>query len=287
MPVLCVSFVLYKTPVDEVARAIDQVRVSVPHARIVLVDNSPLPNPLPAHHRNTVTLIRPERNIGYGAGHNLAFSLSAADRYHAVLNTDLVYGDDVLPALIAFMDAHVEVGLSMPRVTYPDGSVQHLCRLLPHPLDVFGRGFFPGTRWTDARNDRYEFRDWSYAEIADFPFLSGCFMLLRRCVLAEIGGFDERYFMYGEDADLSRRIARKHRTVFVPLVTVQHEYRSQAGGFRRLVSKVVNLSRYFNKWGWWIDRERDALNAKAVLAIYPLQQRGSVSASLNSKIGQF
>lgn len=260
---LTVSFVLYNTPVEEVARAIGQVRTSVPDARIVLIDNSPDANPVPAL-CNEVVLIRPERNLGYGSGHNLAFPLSASDHYHAVLNTDLIYDRDVFPALIAFMDAHPDVGLSMPRVTYPDGSIQHLCRLLPHPLDVFGRGFMAGTRWTEARNDRYEFRKWSYAVPAEFPFLSGCFMMLRRSVLEEVGGFDERFFMYAEDADLSRRIARRHRTMFVPLATVQHEYRSQAGGYRRLVSKVVNLTRYFNKWGWWIDRERDALNEKAM-----------------------
>lgn len=264
---LTVSFVLYDTPAAEVARAIDQVRASAPEARIVLVDNSPQPNPVPPTHRDCVTLIRPGRNMGYGAGHNLAFPLSAADRYHAVLNTDLTYGDDVFPALIAFMDAHPDVGLTMPRVCYPDGSIQHLCRLLPHPLDVFGRGFLAGSRWTKARNDRYEFRDWSYANVAEFPFLSGCFMMLRRSVLAEVGGFDERFFMYGEDADLSRRITQRHRTMYVPFTMVQHEYRSQGGGYRRLISKIVNLSRYFNKWGWWFDGEREALNAKTVAAI--------------------
>ncbi len=264
---LTVSFVLHATPADEVARAIDQVHASMPDARVVLVDNSPELNPLPAGYGDRATLIRPSRNLGYGAGHNLAFPLSAGDRYHAVLNTDLVYGPEVFPALIAFMDGHHDVGLAMPRVVYPDGSIQHLCRLLPHPLDVFGRGFLPGTRWTRTRNDRYEFRNWNYNEAAEFPFLSGCFMMLRRSVIDEVGGFDERFFMYGEDADLSRRITRAHRTMFVPVASVQHEYRSQRGGYRRLASKVINLSRYFNKWGWWFDRERDALNRKSVAAI--------------------
>lgn len=264
---LTVSFVLYDTPVEEVARAIEQVRASAPDARIVLVDNSPEPNPVPPTHGGDVTLIRSGRNLGYGAGHNLAFLLSATDRYHAVLNTDLAYAGDVFPALIEFMDSHPDVGLCMPRVVYPDGSIQHLCRLLPHPLDVFGRGFLAGSRWTRARNDRYEFRNWSYDRVADFPFLSGCFMMLRRSVLDKVGGFDDRFFMYGEDVDLSRRIARRHRTSFVPTATVRHEYRSQAGGYRRMITKVVNLSRYFNKWGWLVDRERDRLNRRAAALV--------------------
>ena len=267
MAELTVSFVLYKTPVDEVMRAIDQVRASAPDAVIVLVDNSPEPVRLPVASIAGVSLIRSSQNLGYGAGHNRAFKVSEGGRYHAVLNTDLVYGSDVFPRLLAFMDANAEVGLSMPRVTYPDGSIQYLCRLLPHPLDIFGRGFFPHTRWTKARNDRYEFRHWTYDRVAQFPFLSGCFMMLRRSVLDEVGTFDERFFMYGEDVDLSRRIHQKHKTMFVPLTTVQHEYRSQAGGYRRKISKIINLTRYFNKWGWWLDANRNYINKKTIAEI--------------------
>lgn len=264
---LTVSFVIYNTPVREVERAVDQVRAGAPDAQIVMVDNSPVPNPLPPLLADAVAVIRPGRNLGYGSGHNLAFPLSTGDRYHAVLNTDLRYGADVFPALLAFMEAHSDVGLVMPRVVYPDGTIQHLCRLLPHPLDVFGRGFLPGSAWTRMRNNRYEFRDWHYAEPAEFPFLSGCFMMLRRSAIDAVGGFDERFFMYGEDADLSRRIGQRFRTMYAPVATVEHEYRSQGGGYRRQVSKVVNLSRYFNKWGWWIDRERDALNNRAIAEV--------------------
>ena len=92
-------------------------------------------------------------------------------------------------------------------------------------------------------------------------------MMIRRSVLDDVGTFDERFFMYGEDADLSRRIHQQYRTMFVPLATVQHEYRSQAGGYRRMISKIVNLSRYFNKWGWWFDTNRDVLNNKTKAAM--------------------
>lgn len=261
---LTASFVLFRTPVDEIARAVAQVLNSVPDARILLVDNSPEANELPPLDCERVTTIRPGANIGYGSGHNLAFAQSADSDYHAALNTDLTYGPEVLPALLQFMDTRPDVGLTMPRVCYPDGSIQHLCRLLPHPLDIFGRGFLAGTRWVERRNDAYEFRKWDYANEKEFPFLSGCFMMLRRSVITEIGGFDERFFMYGEDVDLSRRINQRHRTIFFPHVTVLHEYRSQRGGFRRTMTKIINLSRYFNKWGWLNDRERDLINARTI-----------------------
>lgn len=249
---------------DEIARAVAQVRDSVVDAKILLVDNSPEANALPKFDSHQVKVIRSGSNIGYGSAHNIAFAESEKSKYHAALNTDLTYGIEVLPKLIKFMDERADVGLVMPRVCYPDGSIQHLCRLLPHPLDVLGRGFMAGTRWVEKRNNVYEFRDWDYASEKEFPFLSGCFMMLRRSVIAEIGGFDERFFMYGEDVDLSRRINQRYGTIFFPHVTVMHEYRSQSGGYRQAISKIVNLSRYFNKWGWINDKERDLVNARTI-----------------------
>jgi GT2 family glycosyltransferase len=264
MPRLTVSFVLFRTPADEVARAVSQVHRSIPDVRVILVDNSPGMNELPLLDSERVITIRPGSNVGYGSAHNLAFAQSLDSDYHAALNTDLTYGPEVFPALLEFMDSHPEVGLVMPRVCYPDGSIQHLCRLLPHPLDVFGRGFLSGTRWVEKRNDAYEFRKWDYGTKKEFPFLSGCFMMLRRSVITDVGGFDERFFMYGEDVDLSRRINQQHRTMFFPHVSVMHEYRSQRVGARRTLTKTVNLARYFNKWGWFRDPERDLINYRTI-----------------------
>ena len=268
VPRMTVSFVLFNTPAEEVARAVLQVRRSPVAAEIILVDNSPVPLPPVEGDPSAVRQVHSGGNLGYGGGHNIAIRMAdQRTNYHLALNTDVAYGPEALPALIAFMDAHCDVGLSMPRVVYPDGRIQHLCRLLPHPLDVFGRGFAGASRWTQQRNVRYENRDWSYDRQADFPFLSGCFMVMRRSVLVEVGGFDERFFMYGEDADLSRRIHGVARTSFAPVATAVHDYRSQAGGWRRTAYKVANLSRYFNKWGWLRDPERERINAATRAAL--------------------
>lgn len=264
---LAVSFVLYRTPEEEIARAIAQVRASVPDARVILVDNSPEPLPVPAVDGDAVMLLHAGANLGYGSGHNRAFALTGNASYHAVLNTDLVYGPEVLPALMRYMDANADVGLTMPRICYPDGSIQHLCRLLPHPLDIFGRGFLGNSRWTKRRNERYEFRSWSYDQAAQFPFLSGCFMMLRREALDAVGGFDERFFMYGEDVDLSRRINAAWRTMYVPTAQVAHEYRSAGAGLRRHPIKIRNMIRYFNKWGWFRDYDRDRRNLATIAAL--------------------
>ena len=93
------------------------------------------------------------------------------------------------------------------------------------------------------------------------PYLSGCFMLLRQSILHEVGGFDERFFMYGEDIDLSRRMAQKSDNMFFPDVSVTHAYGAASyKSLKMLYIHAMNVSRYFNKWGWLADRERDAMN---------------------------
>lgn len=264
-----VSFVLFGTATEEVDRAIAQVAASRCSTFVILVDNSLPPLPLPEYDPAKVLLIRTGANLGYGRGHNRAIQWAAGkSRYHIVMNTDLTYGDGVIDGLVDFMDSHPEVGLSMPKVRYPDGRIQRLCRLLPSPVDLIGRRFFGWTIWAKRRNTLYEFHDWKYDHVASFPFLSGCFMMMRSSVLHAVGGFDERYFLYAEDLDLSRRMHACSETLFVPDVEVVHEYRSEGGrGIRRLLYGVRSLSQYFGKWGWFFDSERDEINKRTISAL--------------------
>jgi GT2 family glycosyltransferase len=267
---LTVSFVLYRTPVEEVARAVDQVLCEREiDSRIVIVDNSEPPLVLPAFDPDRVTVIATGSNLGYGRAHNIALNRCGSDApYHVVMNTDIAYEPGTLSAMIAFMRTHPQAGLAMPRVTYPDGSLQTLCRLLPTPMDLIARRFLHWTNWGKAREHRYELRDWGYDAVASIPFLSGCFMVLDTAVLARVGGFDERYFLYGEDTDLSRRLHAASDALFNPDVTIVHDYAGRANfSFRRLLTLVINLSRYFNKWGWLIDRDRDRVNLLTLAAL--------------------
>lgn len=259
---VCVSFVLFNNDRDEIERAIVQVLSSPLAVHVVIIDNSVPHLELNFARRPGVTVITTGANLGYGRGHNIALAASRGRcRYNLVMNTDLQMEIEVLPGMVAFMDSHSDTGLTMPKVRYPDGSLQRLCRLLPVPIDLLGRRFFAGTRWARARNKKYEFHDWDYNTVAEFPFLSGCFMLMRRSVLDKVGYFDERYFLYAEDLDLSRRIHATTRTLYVPMQSVVHEYRSQARpSLRRLRYAAVSLTRYFTKWGWIHDPVRDQVN---------------------------
>lgn len=264
--ILSVSFVLYHTPTEEIRRALALARASQVWPSIFLVDNSVPAIDLAAADIDLtgVEVIAMGWNAGYGRGHNAAIRRSQA-RYHAVLNTDIDFTTDVFAPLVRFMDARPSAGLAAPRVTYPDGRLQHLCRLLPTPTDILARALFGNSAWAGRRNRRYEVQDWSYDRVAQFPFLSGCFMFMRRSVLERVGGFDERFFMYTEDIDLTRRIRAHAETLFMPDVTIVHDYRSRTGfSWRRQRVRLVNFARYFGKWGWFFDRDRARINQQTL-----------------------
>ena len=148
-------------------------------------------------------------NLGYGKAHNVALRESAYEEtdFHLVMNSDIRVKAEDIDAMHDFMQAHTEVGHLMPRVVGPDGQQQYLAKRLPTPLDVFGRRFLPA-RWMAKRNYKYELRDKDLERPVNAPYLSGCFMFLRTKSAVESGLFDERYFMYPEDIDLTRSIHR-------------------------------------------------------------------------------
>jgi GT2 family glycosyltransferase len=268
------SVVAFHTPREEIERlAVTLARVPAQIA-LTIVDNSienarALPAVLDLPSSLPVNVLRPGQNLGYGRAHNLAIEQSTGRcRYHLVLNSDILFEPEVITELMAFMDDRPTAGLAMPMVRYPDGRVQHLCRLLPDPVVLIGRRFFGRMAWTQMRNRQYELHDWTYDQVASFPFLSGCFMFMRRTVLDRVVGFDPRYFLYAEDLDLSRRIHAVAETLFYPNVEIVHEYRSLTRrSLRQWIYGITSLSQYFSKWGWFVDRDRDMINAKTVAAL--------------------
>jgi GT2 family glycosyltransferase len=98
------------------------------------------------------------------------------------------------------------------------------------------------------------------------PVLSGCFTLLNLKAIQEVGLYDDKYFMYFEDWDLSRRMHKKYKTLYYPKVSVYHEYESGANKNARLfIIFIKSAVTYFNKWGWFFDKDRSEVN-KATLA---------------------
>lgn len=235
--------------------------------KIYLLDNSGkkgTPPSLPSREdtKGKLRYMAMPANLGYGRAHNIALRESAYYRteLHLVMNSDIQVKAEDIDAMHDWMLDHPEVGQLMPRVVNPDGTQQYLAKRLPSPLDVFGRRFLPA--WLMARrNKRYELRDLDLTRPVNAPYLSGCFMLLRTEAAVEAGLFDERYFMYPEDIDLTRTIHRNWLTLYYPQWTITHAHaRSSYNNKHILWIHIRNMCRYFNKWGWLFDRERRRFN---------------------------
>lgn len=235
---------------------------------LYVVDNSlePLQHELLQHDR--VKYLFAGRNLGFGAAHNLALQQFAFDSdFHLLLNPDISFDSDVLVFLAKRMTEDMGIGALMPRIVYPNGKHQRLHKLLPSPIDLIFRRFIPIASLRERINKRYELHSLQQDRPSDIPSLSGCFLLMRTSVLKQIGGFDERYFMYLEDVDLVRRIGDVARTVYEPSVVVVHAYAK--GSYRNKTLLGYHLRSalaYFNKWGWFYDPIRHRRN-KAVLAL--------------------
>jgi GT2 family glycosyltransferase len=284
MSISC-SVVSYHNPPEQIADVLRSV-AATPGIAITLIDNSRDDSLAAVAHQYGAHYVHRPDNPGFGAAHNLAIAdaLASGADYHMVVNPDVSFGPDVIPAMQAYMDMHPDIGLLMPDIRYPDGSRQHLCKLLPHPADLFVRRFLPSLYRLSGRLDAYEMRGSGYDRVMDVPALSGCFMFLRTSVLGKTGGFDERYFMYLEDVDLSRRIGRMARTVFYPVVSITHAY--QKGSYKSsvlLTRHIRSAVRYFNKWGWFFDAERGAMNRAALRALEQSQPIAAQAPSLDNR----
>ena len=166
----------------------------------------------------------------------------------------------------------------MPKVMYPDGDLQYTCRMLPTPLDLFAKRFLPPSL-TKKRMERYLLASHNHDMPINCPYLLGSFLLFRNKALRECGLFDERFFMYPEDIDITRRIHEKWKTVYWPGVSIIHEHAAASRKSRRMLwIHISNMIKYFNKWGWFFDKKRRRFNSRLLKNISYLPPSGRPSA---------
>lgn len=269
---LNISIVLYHPKWEEEVLPLVRELLRVKNLRkIYLLDNSedkyenvPLKSEELDHSSkpNKVRYMFMGANLGYGRAHNIALRESAYYKtdFHLVLNSDVRVKAEDIDAMHDWMIMNPQVGLLMPRVVHPDGTQQYLAKRLPTPLDVFGRRFLPS--WLMARrNKRFELRDLDLNRPVNAPYLSGCFMFLRTKAAVEAGLFDEQFFMYPEDIDLTRTIHRNYLTLYYPEWTIVHAHAQASYKNKHMLQiHIQNMCLYFNKFGWIFDRERQQFN---------------------------
>ena len=267
---LNISFVLYNNQKAEILSLLNQIQESDVINRIFLIDNSPTPilsqEELKAYSLS-VEYVFNNKNLGYGKAHNIALRRSVTEgvSFHLVANSDIKFDADGLWKMVKYMKLNPDVGILVPKVYYPDGDVQYLCKLLPTPFDLFRRRFMPHYKNKSKDIERFEMLASNYDHTMNVPFISGCFMMLSIDAVRNVGYFDERYFMYAEDIDYSRRMHHCYKTLFWPEVNIVHNHTAASyHDWHILLIHIISVCKYFNKWGWIFDSERKKVNQIAI-----------------------
>lgn len=260
------SIVTYHNDHDELKKAMDSFLNTELEVKLYISDNSSNNDIKELCSDKRIEYIYNNSNPGFGSGHNIAIrrAINDGSDYHLVLNPDIYFDKGVIENIYNFMSGNSTIGLLMPKVIYPDGEMQYLCKLLPTPLDWFIRRILPLRFIKNQIDYIFEMRFTDYNRIMEVPFLSGCFMFFNLKALKEIGLFDENIFMYCEDIDITRRVfASQYKSIYYPYVTIIHNHKGGSKTSKKLLFEAIKSSiYYFNKWGWFFDNERIIINKK-------------------------
>ncbi|EAU75554.1 hypothetical protein [Synechococcus sp. RS9916] len=238
------------------AKLVDNLSSHPLLSSLLIVDNSPFPYfSRLASYPNIFYHHSPE-NVGYGAGHNLSRQFLSPQKYHLIVNPDIdLISPNVINILIDYLEQQAQVCMIQPQITtIGSGEIQHLCKLNPTLFAQVSRlliSLFPRIRFLKYYNNRYIMLDKAYnEEIISSSYLSGCFMLCRTKNLDQVGWFDERFFMYLEDADLTRSLSNIGECLHYPKVKIGHLWarQSYSSPFLFLVA-IHSFIKYSMKWG--------------------------------------
>lgn len=226
MPAVSVIIVSYKVRYY-IEQCLNSVLRSVPDAQILVVDNNSDDGSVDFLRERfpQVELVANDFNAGFGKANNMALR-KAEGRYVLFLNPDTVVAERTVPGCVDYMDAHPEVGAVGVRMQYGDGRFAlESRRSLPTPSVSFwhmtGLGrLFPKSRVFAKYHRTYLDKD----SECPIDVVSGAYMFIRKEALDKTGGFDESFFMYGEDIDLSYRILEQgYQNRYLPLPIVHYK----------------------------------------------------------------
>lgn len=241
------TIVLYKNDIATLHKVIDCF-LNIPLTKkLFLIDNSP-------SNKLQKEVVFPEieyvfigKNLGFGKAHNYVVDkISSLSDFHLVLNPDVIFNPNDISKLTIELNKNSGTGIISPKVVYPNGEVQYICRKHPRLKELFFRrlGIFKSfTR-------KQEYRDQDLSKPFNPDFVHGCFMLFKTQEFVKVNGFDKRYFMYLEDADICRKLAQNQQKVlYYPEVIIEHKH--QKGSAKKINLLLHHLSsaiKYHKKW---------------------------------------
>jgi len=198
---------------------------------IIVVDNASYDGikEIVANKFPRVKFIQNDKNGGFAAGNNLGIK-QAQGKYIMIMNPDLAVLSDAITKLYQYMEDNPQVALAGPRLINADSSVQFSCTDWPDwKLPFYRRTSLANTRAGQQWLDKYLMKDLDHYQNSDVPTLFGACLIVRSNILAKVGLLDERYFMYLEDLDWSRRFWENgYRVSYVGQAEIIHLHRRQS-----------------------------------------------------------
>jgi len=263
--------------------------------KIAIVDNASkdnsvalIKNEFPACH-----LIVNATNVGFGRANNQALDL-VEGRYVLLLNTDAFVSEDTLYKTIAYMDSHPRCGILGVKLVGRDGALQPSARYFPTPWNLFLtrtglNRLFSGTRLVDDMA-------WNHASVRQCDWVPGCYFLVRKAVIDQVGLFDPRYFLYYEEIDhcLAARRAGWEVTFFADTTVVHIGGESAkttgeitAGGRQIEAMQIESEMLYFRKnhgiAGVWAQLLLSTAADAIILLKRLLQRKSAASLAVHAK----
>ena len=192
---------------------------------------------------NDAVILQNGGNIGFGKAHNTVIPIIESE-YHAVINPDITVDYDVLTALCKYLDENPDVSMVAPKILYPNGEEQILPKRKPRLKYILGRRIPLFAKYSDE----YTRINDVFNEPEEIEFCSGCFFVIRTEVFKKLCGFDERFFMYMEDAALTLRAKKFGKPVYNPLEHVVHCWeRSSSKSLKYLMIHISSLIKFMLK----------------------------------------
>ena len=246
---LSITIVSYHNE-EDVKRAVASIEEHTPATiskQIYIVDNAGDALAELAELYEDVTYLPTGKNLGFGGGHN--YVLEQLDsKCHAIVNPDIILEEDAFSKLLAFME-HKSIGMCVPRLVDEKGELLAVYRRELTVWDMFIRMFLKGA--FKKRQAYHTMQDADYSKAFEVPFAQGSFLVIRTELFKELGGFDERFFLYMEDADLCKRVNEVSKLCYCPDATVIHKWEKGSHKNVKLFKlHVQSMISYFGKWGW-------------------------------------
>ena len=247
---LSVTIVAYENKQDvlQAVKSIEECTIST-SKHIYIVDNS-VPSIFEKEDFSAypdVEVMAMPMNLGFGHGHNQVLP-KLNSNFHAIVNPDIILKEDSFPILINFLKEH-NASIVAPKLITPNGEMQKAYRHYPTVIDMFLRMFVK--KGFEKRKNYHTLDYMDYTKAFQVPFIQGSFLVMKTEIFKELNGFDERFFMYMEDADLCRRANAIAPVYYCPDTCVIHKWEKGSHKSKTLfMHHISSMCKYFLKWGF-------------------------------------